>query len=105
MESFIDFIRERAVVGLAIGFVLGGAVSGLVNSFINDIINPLIGPVLGQVHGLKGAYIPFFGAEIVWGNFLITLINFFIMTAVVYFGFKILGLEKLDKKKEESFKF
>lgn len=102
MQSFIDFIRERAVVGLAIGFVLGGAVSQLVASFINDIVNPVIGPILGQVHGLKGASIPFFGAEILWGNFVVTLINFVIMTAVVYFGFKGLGLEKLDKKKEEK---
>lgn len=101
MQSFIDFIRERAVVGLAIGFVLGGAVSGLVGSFINDIVNPIVGLFLGQVHGLKESSVSFFGAEIMWGNFLITLINFFIMTAVVYFGFKILGLEKLDKPKDK----
>lgn len=100
MKNFLDFIRERAVVGLAIGFVLGGAVSQLVNSFINDIINPIVGLLLGQVHGLKESSIPFFGAEIMWGNFVVTLINFLIMTAVVFYGFKLLGLEKLDKPKE-----
>lgn len=102
MKSFLDFIRERAVVGLAIGFILGGAVSQLVNSFINDIINPIVGLLLGQVHGLKGASLPFFGAEILWGNFLVTLINFIIMAMVVFFGFKVLRLEKLDKQKENK---
>lgn len=101
MKSFIDFIRERAVVGLAIGFVLGGAVSQLVNSFINDIVNPVVGLLLGQVHGLKESSISFFGADVMWGNFLVTLINFLIMVAVVYFGFRVLGLEKLDKQKEK----
>ena len=28
------------------------------------------------------------------------LINFLILAAVVYYGFKILGLDRLDKKKE-----
>lgn len=101
MNSFVEFIRERAVVGLAIGFVLGGAVSQLVNSFINDIVNPIVGLLLGQVHGLKESSVSFFGADLMWGNFLVTLINFFIMTAVVYFGFKLLRLDKLDKPKEK----
>jgi len=30
------------------------------------------------------------------------IIDFLIVAAVVYFGFKGLGLEKLDKKKEKS---
>ncbi len=99
MKSFIEFIRERGVIGLAIGFILGGAVSGLVNSFISDIVNPLVGLILGHVEGLKEASIVFLGAKIAWGNFLSTLINFVIMTAVVFFGFKVLRLEKLDKQK------
>jgi large-conductance mechanosensitive channel len=49
VEGFIDFIRERAIVGLAMGFVLGGSVSQMVNSFINDIINPIVGVVIGSV--------------------------------------------------------
>jgi len=101
VSSFIDFIRERAVVGLAIGFVMGGAVSQLVTSFINDIVNPIVGLLLGQVHGLKESSFLFFGAAIMWGNFLVTLINFLIMIAVVYAGFRLLRLDKLDKPKDK----
>jgi large conductance mechanosensitive channel len=100
MKNFIQFIREQGVVGLAIGFILGGAVSELVKSFINDIINPLLGLLLGSVSGLKGASFMFFGATVAWGSFVNVFINFIIIAAVVYYGFKMLGLDKLDKKKE-----
>ena len=100
MNNFIAFIREQGVVGFAIGFILGGAVSDLVKSFINDIVNPIVGVMLGSVEGLKEASFSFFGAEILWGNFVSLIINFIIVAAVVYYGFKGLGLDKLDRKKE-----
>lgn len=36
--------------------------------------------------------------EIMWGNFVAVLIDFLVVAAVVYWLFKGLGLEKLDKK-------
>jgi large conductance mechanosensitive channel len=99
MKEFIVFIREQGVMGLAIGFILGGAVSTVVASLVNDIINPILGLVLGSVEGLKSAHIPLFGAQILIGNFISVLINFVVIAGVVYFGFKGLGLDKLDKKK------
>jgi len=99
MNNFITFIREQGVMGLAIGFILGGSVSEVVKSFINDIVNPIIGLMLGSVHGLKEASFSLLGAEILWGSFVSVLINFVIVAAVVYFGFKGLGLDKLDVKK------
>ncbi len=103
MKNFIDFIRERAVVGLAFGFVFGGAVSQLVSSLINDIINPVVGVVLGSVGDLKDQYISFFGRKILWGNFAIQLLNFIILAVVIYYIFKLFQLEKLvDKPKEKK---
>jgi len=100
MKNFIQFIREQGVVGLAIGFILGGAVSGVVASFIKDIINPLIGLILGSTSSLQNMGFDILSAHIALGNFISVLINFIIVAAVVYYGFKMLGLEKLDKKKE-----
>lgn len=100
MKNFIQFIREQGVVGLAIGFILGGAVSGLVASLIKDIINPIIGLVLGSTSSLQNMGFDIWSAHIALGNFISVLINFIIVAAVVYYGFKLLGLEKLDKKKE-----
>ena len=92
-------MREQGVVGLAIGFILGGAVSELVKSFITNIVNPVVGLLLGSVEGLSSASFSLFGATVAWGGFVTAFINFIIIAAVVYYGFKVLGLDTLDKKK------
>ncbi|NCO05077.1 MAG: MscL family protein [Candidatus Magasanikbacteria bacterium] len=94
--GFIDFVREQGVVGLAIGFILGGAVSKLVSSFVTDLVQPVIGLILGSTEGLKSMSY----ASIKYGNFLSTLIDFILVAAVVYFGFKALRIDRLDKKKK-----
>jgi large conductance mechanosensitive channel len=99
MKGFIEFIRRQGVVGLAVGFILGGAVSKVVSSIVTDIINPLIGIILGAAGGLGEVSIRIGAAEIMVGNFIAALIDFVVIAAVVYFGVKGLGLEKLDKKK------
>ena len=98
MKGFIDFVRTQGVVGLAVGFILGGAVSGVVKSVVDDIVNPLLGLVLGQAEGLMQATFMIGDATIKYGNLINTLINFIVVAAVVYFGVKSLGLDKLDKK-------
>ena len=74
--------------------------SEVVRSFINDIVNPLLGLALGSVEGLNEASFSFFGADILWGSFAVVLINFVIIAAVVYYGFKGLGLDAFDAKKQ-----
>jgi large conductance mechanosensitive channel len=100
MKGFIDFIRKQGVVGLAVGFILGGAVSNLVSSLVEDIINPLVGIVLGAAGSLETAVLQIGTAEIRWGSFAAVLIDFVIISMVVYFGVKGLNLEKLDKKED-----
>ncbi len=101
MKGFVDFIREQGVVGLAVGFILGGAVSKLVAALVGDIINPLLGILLGAAKNLDTAVLKIGQAEIMWGSFLSILIDFIVISLVVYFGVKILKLDKLDKKKEK----
>jgi large-conductance mechanosensitive channel len=38
-------------------------------------------------------------AKIIWGSFIAVFINFSVIALVVYYGVRVLGLEKLDKKK------
>lgn len=99
MKGFIDFIREQGVVGLAVGFILGGAVSKLVSALVEDIIGLVLALGLSNVENLQSAYIQVGAAKIMWGNFLNVLIDFVVIALVVYFGVKMLGLDKLDKKK------
>lgn len=99
LVGFTDFIREQGVVGLAVGFILGGAVSKIVSSLVENIINPLIGLALGKVD-LADKMIQMGSATLKYGAFISTIVDFIIVAAVIYFGVKALGLDKLDKKKE-----
>lgn len=99
MKGFLDFIREQGVVGLAVGFILGGAVSNLVSAIVEDVINPLLAIWLGNVENLSEAYWQVGAAKIMWGDLLNVTIDFLVIALVVYFGVKLLGLDKLDKKK------
>lgn len=101
MKGFLDFVREQGAIGLAVGFILGGAVSDLVKSLIDNIINPILGILLSQAQGISEASFQILGATVKYGALINTLINFCVIAAVVYFGVKKLGLDKLDKKKDE----
>ncbi|QQS44376.1 MscL family protein [Candidatus Roizmanbacteria bacterium] len=103
MSKFIEFIREQGVIGLAIGFILGGAVTKVVTSLVEDIINPVISIIAGgRTESLATAILTIGKAEVHYGQFIGVLINFVIIAAVVYYVFKGLGLDKLDKKKEKK---
>jgi large conductance mechanosensitive channel len=98
--GFVNFIREQGVMGLAIGFILGGSVQRVVSSLVNDIINPAVG-ILLKAHGnFDELKLTVNGTSILWGRFVTTLLDFVIISAVVYFVFKGLGLDRIDKKKQ-----
>lgn len=98
MAGFTNFIREQGVVGLAVGFILGGAVSKTVSSLVDNIINPLVGVLLGKV-ALADKALKIGTISLKWGAFVSTIVDFVIVAAVIYFGVKTLGLDKLDKPK------
>lgn len=99
-KGFFNFIREQGVVGLAVGFMLGGAVSKTVTALIADIINPAIGAIFGRAGGLKNATMEIGQSKILWGDFASVLVDFLVIALVVYFGVKVIGLDRIDKKKE-----
>lgn len=100
LSGFVDFIKKQGVVGLAIGFILGGAVSKLVASLVTDLVNPIIGLLMGKVGNLASAVLTIGSVSLRWGNFVSVLIDFLIVAAVVYFGFKVLKLDQLEKPKQ-----
>lgn len=99
MKGFLDFIREQGVVGLAVGFILGGAVSKLVSALVEDIISPILAIGLNNLENLSDAYLQVGAARIMWGDFLNVTVDFVVVALVVYFGVKLLKLDKADKKK------
>lgn len=96
----MEFVREQGVMGLAVGFILGGAISKVISSLVTDVINPILGIGMARVGGLKGAYFMLGDAKVAWGSFAAAAVDFIVIAAVVYFGVKGLGLDKLDRRKE-----
>ncbi len=103
IEGFVDFIRTQGIVGLAIGFVMGIQAKALVDQFTSSFINPLLGLLFNSNQPLsdKTVYVQINSrsATFGWGAFVYAVINFLIIAAVIYFTFKWLRLDKLDKKK------
>jgi large conductance mechanosensitive channel len=83
---------------------MGGSISKMVTSLVNDIANPLLGLLIGAAGNIKDAYFVIGSSKILWGSFVSNLIDFLIIALVVYCGVKILGISKLDKKKDNKSK-
>lgn len=96
-KGFIEFIQSKGVIGLAIGVVMGTSITKLVSALVNDIINPIIGLFLGKIGDLSKMYLQVGSAQILFGSFISSLIDFLIIAFVIYFSAKILKLDRLDK--------
>ncbi|MBI5127256.1 MscL family protein [Candidatus Roizmanbacteria bacterium] len=100
MKGFIEFLRERIIVGFAIGFIMAGAVTKLVIALVTDIINPILGLIFSKTKSLESMYFEIAGAKIKWGDFVSALINFLIISLIVYLLVK--GIKKLEAKDKKK---
>ncbi|MCA9342989.1 MscL family protein [Candidatus Saccharibacteria bacterium] len=103
-QGFVDFLRSQGIVGIAIGFVMGTQARLLIDQMSQSFIDPLLGLILGGNTSLseKTLYVQVNSASatFAWGAFIYAVINFIIIAAAIYFMFKWLRLDKLDKKKD-----
>lgn len=102
VNGFVGFLRENAVVGLAVGFVIGAQVQAVVKQLITSFIDPLFTLIFGQSLSQRTLTIHLNGksAEFSWGSFAYVLIDFLFVLLAVYLIIKILKLDKLDKPKK-----
>jgi large conductance mechanosensitive channel len=117
LGGFMDFVRTQGVVGLAVGLAIGTQANSTVKSIVEGFINPIVGFIIGSPKGLAAATWNAIGKDtkatnywlslgdrqlvIGWGGVLSALITLLAVAAVIYFVVKGLGLDKLDKKKED----
>lgn len=106
ITGFVDFIREKGVVGLAVGLAIGTAATGVVTQIVSAVVTPTVSLLIGQ-NGLKSwnfvAKRAADGTPIVTyaiGDLIDALIKFLAVALVIYFVVHGLKLDKLDKKKE-----
>jgi large conductance mechanosensitive channel len=102
VSGFTDFLRQNAIVALAVGFVVGTQVQGVVKQLIASFIDPLTALLFGGVALSSRTFTLHFGhqyANFGWGAFVFVLIDFLFVLAVVYGVIKLFKLDKLDKPK------
>ncbi|HZL08059.1 MAG TPA: MscL family protein [Candidatus Dormibacteraeota bacterium] len=103
VSGFVDFLREHAVVGLAIGFVIGTQVQSLVKQLVSSFIDPLFKLLLGQALSQRTFTLDWHGrsANFGWGGFVYALLDFLFVLATIYVVVKFLNLDELGKPKRK----
>jgi large conductance mechanosensitive channel len=102
MKSFIEEFKTFAVKGnvidLAVAVVIGAAFGKIVSSLVDNIITPVIGLLMGGVN-FSGLAYTVGSAEITYGVFIQSIIDFTIVAFVIFMVVK--GINRLNKKEEE----
>ena len=100
--GFVNFLRERGVVGLAVGFIIGLQAQALMKQMVDSFVTPLLDFWFG---GVANKQITLHGAtetvHLTWGKFLYSFITFLFVVLFVYMIVKLLHLDKLDKPKSK----
>lgn len=97
IKEFRDFIAKGNVVDMAVGIIIGAAFTAIVTSLVGDLINPIIALFTGGIdfsgwfYALNGESYPSLkaaedaGAPVfAIGRFVMAVINFLIVAAVVF---------------------
>jgi large conductance mechanosensitive channel len=83
LKEFKDFVMRGNVLDLAVAVIIGGAFGKIVGSLVNDILMPIIGLVMGGVN-FSGLSVTIGAANIKWGMFVQTVIDFLIIAFVIF---------------------
>lgn len=102
-KEFKEFAFKGNVIDMAVGVVIGSAFTGIVTSIVNDLFTPLIAKLTGSVD-FTALKLPLGMSEnaptVAVGNFIQTVINFFMVAICVFIFVKFVN--KLRKPKEEA---
>jgi large conductance mechanosensitive channel len=102
LQDFKAFITRGNVVDMAVGIIIGVAFGAIISSLVKDVIMPPIGFALGNIDfanlavvlkegSTPGPYASLAAAQaagavsINYGLFIITIVTFLIIAAVVFF--------------------
>ncbi len=102
MQEFKEFVNRGNVMDMAVGIMIGAAFKAIVDSLVNDILSPLIGLIVKADFSTLSVKV--FGVELMYGAFIMAMINFFIIALVLFSIIKLMNrLQTLPllKKKEE----
>ena len=102
LKDFRAFITKGNVIDMAVGIIIGIAFGAIISSIVKDVIMPPIGLALGNVDfanlfivlkegSVAGPYASLSAAQEVgavtinYGVFIMTIVSFIIIAAVIFF--------------------
>jgi large conductance mechanosensitive channel len=118
INEFKEFINRGNVVDMAVGVMIGAAFKAIVDSVVKDLISPVIGIIFKQdfnnlkwilqeevkelVNGVETVTQP--GVSINYGAFIMAIINFLIIAAILFIMVKAINTARTigSKKVEEA---
>ncbi|MDR0123822.1 MULTISPECIES: large conductance mechanosensitive channel protein MscL [Bacillus] len=101
LKEFREFAVKGNVIDLAVGVIIGGAFGKIVTSLVNDLIMPLVGIIIGG-HDFSNLAIKIGSAQILYGNFIQTVIDFLIISFSIFIFIRYLNKLKRKKVEEEE---
>lgn len=100
-NEFKNFAVKGNVVDLAVGVIIGAAFGKIVTSLVKDLIMPLIGIITGGIN-FSGLSIQVGNASLKYGNFIQTIVDFFIVAFSIFMFIKLFNrLKNKDEIVEE----
>lgn len=105
IAEFKEFISRGSVVDMAVGVVIGSAFTAIVTSLVNDVIMPVIGALFGGIDFtelrwvIREATDSMPEASLNYGNFIQCIVNFLLISFVIFTVIKLMN--RFKRKKEE----
>ena len=105
VKEFKDFINKGNVMDLAVGVIIGAAFTSIVDSLVKDIIMPVVS-LFTSGTDFSAWYIQIRAGDdasrLNYGNFIYAIINFLIISIVVFIMVKGINELNITEKKEEE---
>ena len=98
-KDFKEVAMEGNVLDLAVGVIIGAAFGKIVSSLVDSIIMPLLSIFTSENNVSNWSY-TIGGAEIMYGDFLQSIIDFFIIAFSIFIFIRLLMKFKRHKDEE-----
>jgi large conductance mechanosensitive channel len=108
LSEFKEFISRGNVTDMAVGIIIGTAFTAIVNSLVGDIVTPLIGLIIGGIDfselslTIKSFIFADYSVTLAYGNFIQSVVKFFIIAVCVFFIVKALNTFRRKKPPEPN---
>ena len=87
MVGFLTFLFEKNIFQAGIAFVVATQINKVFLDFLANIVTPIADKVVSQE--IKEVKSEVFGVQLNTGNFMLSIINFFIVMFFLYYLYKV----------------